>query len=290
MIKTALFYPLIWALYLISSELYAQNTYTVIIDRDYQFQHDADSLWIMSFLPKSITNRQRVINYRFSPVIPPIEDIENSRCFRLVLFDDEIKKSYRFHAEFDIEIFDYDLAEALYIKDGLDDTLNLSQYLEPESFINSDRKKFKKLVSTFDDSEIIAVRQIMEYVRKKINYKIQQYGDLGANKSLALREGDCSEYSDLMVSICRAKGIPSRTAIGKVAQTSINPNHAWVEAYLKGIGWVPFDPTAVESSGLERIEELTAPYIYYSFDRIDKYLGSFTANSWYYTNGTTDAR
>lgn len=58
--------------------------------------------------------------------------------------------------------------------------------------------------------------------------------------------GDCTEFSMLAVGMCRALGIPARTALGLVyAPTSGKPvlaYHMWFEVW-NGTRWAPFDAT-----------------------------------------------
>jgi transglutaminase-like putative cysteine protease len=60
-------------------------------------------------------------------------------------------------------------------------------------------------------------------------------------------EGDCTEYSMLMAAMCRAEGIPSRTAIGLIYADTRNSGpvfafHMWTEVWVRG-RWVPLDAT-----------------------------------------------
>jgi transglutaminase-like putative cysteine protease len=59
-------------------------------------------------------------------------------------------------------------------------------------------------------------------------------------------EGDCTEYAMLMAAMCRAVGVPSRTAVGLIyADTASGPVfafHMWTEVWVKG-RWVPLDAT-----------------------------------------------
>ena len=58
-------------------------------------------------------------------------------------------------------------------------------------------------------------------------------------------EGDCTEYSMLAAAMCRAAGVPSRTAIGLVYVDGARPFlgfHMWTEVYVRG-AWVATDAT-----------------------------------------------
>lgn len=66
-------------------------------------------------------------------------------------------------------------------------------------------------------------------------------------------QGDCSEYAMLTAAMCRAAGVPSRTAIGLIyAEVKLVPTdvqrvpcfafHMWTEVWIKG-RWVPIDAT-----------------------------------------------
>ncbi|MDI6764104.1 MAG: DUF3488 and transglutaminase-like domain-containing protein [Thermodesulfobacteriota bacterium] len=67
------------------------------------------------------------------------------------------------------------------------------------------------------------------------------------------QKGQCEHFASSAVLLLRSSGIPSRLTTGYRA-TRYNPftgyyevrqsdAHAWVEAYLKGLGWVTFEPT-----------------------------------------------
>jgi transglutaminase-like putative cysteine protease len=59
-------------------------------------------------------------------------------------------------------------------------------------------------------------------------------------------EGDCTEYAMLMAAMCRAEGIPSKTAIGLIyADSKKGPAlgfHMWTEVWVGG-QWIPLDAT-----------------------------------------------
>lgn len=65
------------------------------------------------------------------------------------------------------------------------------------------------------------------------------------------REGYCSYFATAMAVLCRIEGIPARYVEGyrvyadTSGETVVTGEsaHAWVEVYLKGVGWVAYDPT-----------------------------------------------
>lgn len=58
-----------------------------------------------------------------------------------------------------------------------------------------------------------------------------------------LEEGwyDCKIGSALLVSLCRARGMPARMVSGYMLHVAAPDFHTWVEAWIDGFGWVPFD-------------------------------------------------
>ncbi len=58
--------------------------------------------------------------------------------------------------------------------------------------------------------------------------------------------GVCQDYAHVMTAILRSWGVPTRYASGYLApdghDNAHNQSHAWVEAWLPGIGWRGFDP------------------------------------------------
>lgn len=70
------------------------------------------------------------------------------------------------------------------------------------------------------------------------------------------KRGYCDNFSTSMVVMLRSIGIPARWVKGfapgetgrnadgdRVYQITNNEAHSWVEAYMPGIGWMPFEPT-----------------------------------------------
>ncbi|SHH21330.1 transglutaminaseTgpA domain-containing protein [Geodermatophilus nigrescens] len=73
---------------------------------------------------------------------------------------------------------------------------------------------------------------------------------------LRLKQGYCEQYAGAMAAMVREAGIPARVALG-YTPGRIQPGgerlitssdaHAWVEVYFDDLGWIPFDPTPIDT-------------------------------------------
>lgn len=65
------------------------------------------------------------------------------------------------------------------------------------------------------------------------------------------RQGYCTYFATAFVLLARAEGVPARyvqgycVPVGEQGEALVSSHmaHAWPEAYLKGVGWIPFEPT-----------------------------------------------
>lgn len=74
--------------------------------------------------------------------------------------------------------------------------------------------------------------------------------DSPIDEALATRKGVCQDYAHIMIALLRRIRIPARYVSGYLFHRSEDRDrsaedatHAWVEAYLPGLGWIGFDPT-----------------------------------------------
>jgi transglutaminase-like putative cysteine protease len=84
--------------------------------------------------------------------------------------------------------------------------------------------------------------------------------------SLALGAGVCQDFAHLLLAIARMRGLPARYVSGYLVPMGAagadarleeviggQASHAWVEIYLPGSGWAPFDPTLGNPVGLRHV-------------------------------------
>ncbi len=128
----------------------------------------------------------------------------------------------------------------------------------PQRGIESDHPSLKEAVSQITTSS--ALEDVYRIYKYTSDYLIYSVGERDCTSSSALtaymtRTGACGEFAKLMVSLCRASGLPAQMISGIVlpdlviygsSQTRIREHpgesHAWVEFYTDG-GWTMADPT-----------------------------------------------
>lgn len=119
-------------------------------------------------------------------------------------------------------------------------------------------------IVNINDNPIEKARKIIDWVSNYLTYNDQLPGqEKGALWAYDNGEGDCSEYSSLMITLLRIQNIPARKVTGflisntpsfqpKINQTwqfqssefgSTITGQAWVEYYVPKIGWIACDPT-----------------------------------------------
>lgn len=89
------------------------------------------------------------------------------------------------------------------------------------------------------------VQNVLDWLAANMKYE-DGYSD-ALPDILRTHRGVCHHYSNLMVTLCRAAGVPALVAHGnKLPATGSFTNHGgshgWVEVYINTIGWVPVEP------------------------------------------------
>lgn len=89
-------------------------------------------------------------------------------------------------------------------------------------------------------------KRIESWVHRNMNSRTFTETFATADETARTLQGDCTEHAMLCAAMCRAVGVPSRTAIGLVyVERSGRPFmgfHMWTEVHVQG-GWMPIDGT-----------------------------------------------
>ena len=121
------------------------------------------------------------------------------------------------------------------------------------------------------DEQIAAMRWLVDYFTDPDNgfvYTLDAPDGDGRNNLevvgdfLERRSGYCSHYASALAVLGRALGVPTRMVLGYSAsgvqaeadftyEVTADQLHAWVEAYIDDVGWVPFDVTPASADDAE---------------------------------------
>ncbi|MHC4584138.1 MAG: transglutaminase-like domain-containing protein [Planctomycetota bacterium] len=264
----------------------------VELDLSYDFSVPGETFRIsfVVILPETIHGRQNVLDIKYSPKPTRIFNTKGNRYAEFVF----IKPNRQEKVEINIraELFRYDLLTAREQagKDRYEET-GLKGFLKHEKYTEKDHAEIQQIAESIDGrTQIDIVRNIYNYVIDNMEYTKHKDKDWGAVKALQLKKGDCTEYSDLFVALCRAKNIPARFAAGyTVRYDNISPKHNWAEVFLQDYGWVPFDPSwgDVENFILRdrAFSRMRPVYMYLTHIRNDEVINNYHFAGYKYWGG-----
>lgn len=118
----------------------------------------------------------------------------------------------------------------------------LASFLKPTREIRSDDQTVIAQAREIagDDRDAWSVtRKLADWTYKNLKWK--RVDDADAAETLATREADCFEFSQLFVAMARSLGLPARIVSGLAYDGNSFGGHAWVEVYAGQ--WIELDPT-----------------------------------------------
>ncbi len=241
---------------------------------------NTQSIKLAALVPESVQNIQKINRVEYS--LEPVRFFSNNGYRYAEFFIKEPARIEKLKVTIFADLYRYDLKTAMENRDKnqFQDT-GLDEYLKEETYIEKNNREVREIAdSLIGISDIDYVRNIYNYVLDNMEYVVRGKKDLGALSALRYKKGDCSEYSDLFVALCRASKIPARVVTGiSVQPDTKTAKHNWAEVYLKDYGWVPFDPSKgdVKNSALkDRLFSTLEPvYVYFSHIRNDEVLKDF---------------
>lgn len=131
--------------------------------------------------------------------------------------------------------------------------LNATKYWQiNDSYIKDEANKLLDGKTTLMD----IIRADYTYVGDKLTYDDNKANSenerIGAKAALEGGASVCMEYSDSMIALLRAQGIPARAALGYASISEAQEaqvRHQWVQAWIPDYGWYSIDPT-LESNNM----------------------------------------
>jgi transglutaminase-like putative cysteine protease len=93
-----------------------------------------------------------------------------------------------------------------------------------------------------------------QFIRDSMTYVARhEEGVQTPYETLRMQSGTCRDFATLMIEAVRNLGYAARFVSGYIyspdldggqtGETGAGATHAWVQVYLPGTGWIPFDPT-----------------------------------------------
>ena len=126
----------------------------------------------------------------------------------------------------------------------------LDEFTQPELHIESANPQIVALAGQLSQGKGTVCQQVRafyDYIGYTLVYTYNG-ANWGAQAALGPMGADCTEYTDLLVALSRARGIPARYFEGllyldKTTAALAQIEHAWPDVYMPVTGWVAMDPT-----------------------------------------------
>jgi transglutaminase-like putative cysteine protease len=241
----------------------------------------------VTLVPQTIPDRQTISSINYSPKPSRIFSRNGNQYAEFVFVNP--KRYVKIKINVKAELFEYTIMTAIERGEKPPaNNLELTEFLKQEKYIEKDDPRIQQAANGIEGrADIEEVLNIYDYVTDNMEYTTVNKKALGAVNALKRGKGDCTEYSDLFVALCRAKNIPARIITGyRVNRNVTSPKHNWVEVYLQKHGWVPFDPSNGNVGNVQSKSRLlnTGPvYLYYSHIRNDEVLDNYDFYAYKYS-------
>lgn len=265
------------------------RTNVVEFDLKYDFSVPGKTyaMSLVVLIPKSIQGRQKILSRTFSPEPSRIFHANDNDYAEFVFRRPERHENIIISVK--AELFRYDLqtAKTRAAEKPREDE-RLENFLGNERYIECDNDEIRQIAKDIKgENELEVIKGIYDYVLDNMRYVVNGKLDKGALVALEQGKGDCTEYSDLFVALCRARNIPARVISGYTVRTDVDTaKHNWVEVYMKDCGWVPIDPTAGDMGNTmfrnRAFARMRPVYIYFSHIRNDSVLKNHNFGAYTY--------
>ena len=129
-----------------------------------------------------------------------------------------------------------------------------AEYLLPTSYasFHPDVAAYANGIGGAEEGVFGFVKRAAASVYEGFQYKPLSTGvHTTAEELLGIGSGVCQDFAHLLIAICRVRGVPARYVSGYHFVGDLQgrdadfeqASHAWVEAYIPGVGWQGIDPT-----------------------------------------------
>ncbi|MDE0571256.1 MAG: transglutaminase family protein [Verrucomicrobiales bacterium] len=222
-------------------------------------------------VPSDLPYRQRIINKKW--ILPPTKTYQREGGTEAEWIFDKPKPKIELGCILTIELFPYDFSQRF--KDKKKGSEGLKPYLKEEKFLEKSSPSIISLAKVAAPKREVGEHLLQSLFNGTLeNLKTHGFVDevRGADLALELGGGDCTDFTDVLVTLCRVRGLPARHIRGVLAgpfARSDTPKHSWAEVYIPKNGWIRLDPylTELGQAGYKRLKN---HYITLSYDRNDE--------------------
>jgi transglutaminase-like putative cysteine protease len=141
---------------------------------------------------------------------------------------------------------------------SVDERFDLEQYMRPHyddpgGHLTAWARQFLRTDGLTGTRELLF--KMNQFIRDNFQYAARdEEGTQSPQETLKRSTGSCRDFALLMMEAVRRLGIATRFVSGYLYDPALDggdadatigagSTHAWLQAYLPGAGWVPFDPT-----------------------------------------------
>lgn len=239
-------------------------TKTIILEKKYSITE----AYFRESLPIDIKHKQSIIEINLNPKADAIYFDSGVMHAKWNISDFEEGDSIKVNIV--MAINKYDLETTIKNPSTVQTAIDLDQYLKDAKNLNIENNKIRDTAMGLKgDDDYETVNNVFNFVTNHMQYNSFKQQNRSAKKALKQGKGDCTEYSELMISLCRANGIPAKIVTGYTLNNNeIVENHNWVEVYLAKNGWTPFDPTFADAENTNTtFLNMNNVYVYLSNSR-----------------------
>lgn len=149
------------------------------------------------------------------------------------------------------DALDFDCWERLA---ALEDEWECLDFLLPSKLVEFTdllRRLSDETAPSDNEDPLTFLRRLNKEIAERFEYvPLSTQVDSSIDDALEKKQGVCQDFAHIMVGLARLAGIPARYISGYLFhrqdcgdRSAVDASHAWVEAFLPGLGWIGFDPT-----------------------------------------------
>ncbi len=154
-----------------------------------------------------------------------------------------------------------------YTQGPIPEEIPAEEFLQVPRNLRRTLKEFSKRFEERDPMRLAS--SVSRFLSQGYRYELnaEDSGRDPVEDFLFLRKtGNCKDFATAMVLVLRTLGVPARVVagyltaawnpLGKYFLVRHSDAHAWVEVFVKGVGWIPFDPTPPQETSPAFYEKL----------------------------------